>query len=281
MDMKEMIYDALVARFTEMSKRVLGNNLTGVYLHGSAAMGCFNPKKSDLDFMLVVKHDIPDSVKLEFMNEVVRFNEEAPPKGLELSIVKKEYCNPVVYPTPFELHFSMTHLNWFKENPADYVEKMKGTDKDLAAHFMITRAYGKVLFGDEIAEIFGEVSRKDYIDSIWYDIENARQDILEDPMYMTLNLCRVLAYLRDGAVLSKKSGGQWGVKSLPEAYKGLIECALRCYDTDERMVAGNGYAAGGTDTDGNEEVDSGLAVQFADYMLREIAAHRTGRDMDR
>lgn len=130
MGMKEMNYDAVIACFTEMSKRVLGNNLVGVYLHGSAAMGCFNPKKSDLDFLLV---------------EVVRLNEEAPAKGLELSIVKKEYCNPVVYPTPFELHFSMTHLNWFKENPADYVEKMKGTGKDMAAHFISSGEKGRVI----------------------------------------------------------------------------------------------------------------------------------------
>ena len=145
MGMKEMNYDAVIACFTEMSKRVLGNNLVGVYLHGSAAMGCFNPKKSDLDFLLVVKYDIPDSVKLEFMNEVVRLNEEAPAKGLELSIVKKEYCNPVVYTTPFELHFSMTHLNWFKENPADYVDKMKGTGKDMAAHFISSGEKGRVI----------------------------------------------------------------------------------------------------------------------------------------
>jgi len=50
-----MIYEDLLFRFTEMSKKILGNNLVGIYLHGSAAMGCFNPKKSDLDLILIVK----------------------------------------------------------------------------------------------------------------------------------------------------------------------------------------------------------------------------------
>lgn len=256
--MLDINYEALLARFTEMSKRVLGNNLTGIYLHGSAAMDCFNPKKSDLDLLLVVKRDIPDAVKLEFMEQVVKLNEEAPVKGIELSIVKKEVCDPFVYPTPFELHFSVAHLNRFKENPKDYVENMKGTDKDLAAHFMIINRYGKVLFGDEIAEVFGEVSREAYLDSIWYDIEHACEDILEDPLYMTLNLCRVLAYLRAGLVLSKRSGGQWGMNGLPKKFHPLIGEALQCYETDEQMV-----------------IDREAAVRFAEYALTEIERGRT------
>ena len=142
-----MVYEDLLIRFTEMSRAALGDNLVGVYLHGSAAMGCFNPQKSDLDLILVVEKEIPDAAKLEFMRYVVELNEEAPAKGIELSIVKKVYCDPFVYPTPFELHFSCTHLNWFREKPEDYVEKMKGTDKDLAAHFTIIRKYGIVLYG--------------------------------------------------------------------------------------------------------------------------------------
>ena len=32
-------YETLLKRFTEESKHILGENLVGVYLHGSAAMG--------------------------------------------------------------------------------------------------------------------------------------------------------------------------------------------------------------------------------------------------
>lgn len=271
-------YEALLARFTEMSKRVLGNNLVGVYLHGSAVMGCFHPAKSDLDILLVVKHDIPDPIKLEFMENVVRLNEDAPAKGLELSIVKKEVCDPFAYPTPFELHFSVTHLNWFKQNAVDYVRKMKGTDKDLAAHVMITRTFGKTLYGDEIAEVFGAVREADYIDSIWYDVENAREDILENPVYVTLNLCRVLAYLKDGLVLSKKTGGEWGVKSLPEKYRGIVRSALNCYGTEDETMKGQSLEsqASGDQTanvQASEDkiwADSRIAVQFAAHVLAEI-----------
>ena len=252
-----MVYEDLLNRFTKMSKETLGDNLIGIYLHGSAAMGCFNSQKSDLDLILVVGNDISDIDKMDFMRNVMKLNEEAPAKGFELSIVKKEHCNPFVYPTPFELHFSCSHLNWFRNNPDDYVDKMKSTDKDLAAHFTIIRKYGIVLYGAEIEETFGEVPTRDYIDSIWYDVENSKDDILENPLYVTLNLCRVLAYLQEGLVLSKKAGGEWGMKILPDKFHDLIDTALVCYESDREMIA-----------------ELKLAQDFARQMLVQIQEYR-------
>ena len=53
-----MVLRELLDGFIMNSKNILGNNLTGIYLHGSAAMGCFNDKKSDIDLLVVVKNDI-------------------------------------------------------------------------------------------------------------------------------------------------------------------------------------------------------------------------------
>ena len=57
--------------FTDICRRILGENLVGVYLHGSAAMGCFHPKLSDLDFIAVVEESVPDAAKLDFLGELV------------------------------------------------------------------------------------------------------------------------------------------------------------------------------------------------------------------
>lgn len=248
-----MIYEDLLSRFTEMCREILGENLTGVYLHGSAAMGCFQPEISDLDLLVIVNTDVPDGVKAEFMEHVICLNEEGPGKGMELSLVKREFCRPFVYPTPFELHFSEAHLEWYKRNPREYVEKMRGTDKDLAAHFMITRKFGICLWGVRKEDVFGEVPAEAYRDSILYDMENAGEDILTNPLYVTLNLCRVLGYLREDLVLSKKSGGEWGLMHLPERFHTLLCEALRCYACGEKLSA-----------------DGELLARFAGYMTAEI-----------
>lgn len=248
-----MSINDLLLDFTEMSKDIFGGNLTGVYLHGSFSLGCFNPKKSDLDILLVVEDDISDEQKIAFMRNVVKMNEDAPAKGIELSILKREFCNPFVYPTPFELHFSIMHLNWFQANPEDYIMKMKGTDKDLAAHITIINQNAVVLYGAEVKDVFGNVLKLNYVDSIWSDISEAKVDILADPMYVTLTLCRVLGYLKDNLILSKQTGGEWGIKNLPQEFHELIKEALICYQTDRKMVA-----------------VSNVANEYAEYMISEI-----------
>ena len=257
MEKAQELLDCFVAE----SHRILGDNLTGIYLHGSAVMGCFNPEKSDIDLIVVVKDEVNDTAKRQFMDMVVELNKQAPEKGLELSIVKEEACKPFVYPTPFELHFSVTHLNWYQTNPEDYVAKMKGADKDLAAHFTIIYHRGQALYGREIREVFAEVSHEAYMDSIWCDIEGAAEDISENSMYIILNLCRVLAYKEEGLILSKKEGGEWMLRRLAEGeriirlpeFASLIGTALDEYVTGQKM-----------------NLQAELAQQFAEYMLQKI-----------
>ena len=252
--MIEYKYKHLLEKFISYSKEIFGANLTGIYLHGSAVMNCFNPEKSDLDLLVVVRESIPDEIKLQFMNLVMELNKQAPAKGLELSVVKEEVCKPFVYPTPFELHFSNAHLNWYQSNPQEYVEKMKGTDKDLAAHFTITYHRGQVLYGQGIPEVFAPVPMADYLDSIWCDIENAVEEIAENPMYLTLNLCRVLAYKKNGLIVSKQEGGEWGLKNVDKPkFQTLIMAALQEYQSNKAMV-----------------FNVAVAKEFAEEMLREI-----------
>ena len=249
------VISKITGAFVKESREILGDNLVGVYLHGSAVMGCFHAKKSDIDLLVVVNDGISDEIKIKYMEMVVRLNADAPEKGIEMSIVKKEVCKPFTYPTPFELHFSAAHLEWYQANPADYVAKMKGTDRDLAAHFTIIYHRGECLYGKEIKEVFGKVSREDYLDSILSDIEDAETEIITNPTYFVLNLCRVLAYKRKGLILSKKEGGEWGLTELPEKYRALISRALEEYTTDEVKEW--------------KERDTG---EYARYMLGEISS---------
>lgn len=247
------VLEQITSAFAQRCREILGGNLTGVYLHGSAAMGCFNEKKSDIDLLVVAEKTVSEAIKRRFMDMVVGLNKKAPEKGIEMSILKREVCNPFVYPTPFELHFSIAHLNWYQRDPADYIAKMQGTDKDLAAHVTIVRHRGKCLYGEPIERVFGEVPAEDYFDSIRGDIEEAEVDILQNPVYVILNLCRVLAYRREGRILSKAEGGAWGLESVPEEYRDLVRQALAEYANNTPL-----------------RLDERKAIGFAAYMLGRI-----------
>jgi len=245
--------DSLISGFVERSKEILRSNLVGVYLHGSLAMGCFNPQKSDIDLIIVVDRSLSDAVKKAYLEMVVEHNAMGPAKGIEMSIVLRKVCKPFVYPTPYELHFSAGHLNRYRDDPDDYVRRMKGVDKDLAAHFTIINKRGRCLYGPPIEEVFAEVPSGDYLDSIWYDVEGAAEEITKYPMYLILNLARVLAFKEEGLVLSKKEGGDWALKHLPSKYHPLILDALSEYSESEEIV-----------------YNDVLAKHYAEYVLREL-----------
>jgi predicted nucleotidyltransferase len=243
----------LLDKLVEYSCHIFEKNLVGIYLHGSIAMGCFNPMKSDLDILLVVENAITDLQKKKFMDVIVDLNDNAPVKGIEMSLVRSEHCRNFVYPTPFDLHFSNMHLNWYKSSPNEYIEKMNGTDHDLAAHFVITKNRGIVLYGKSISDVFGEISSEAYLDSIKSDIIQSQDEVIDNPIYIILNLCRVLAHVQDRLVLSKKEGGEWGIKNIYDKYQGLIKDALVCYTSDQNMI-----------------LNHSLALEYCKYMKNKI-----------
>lgn len=248
-----MDYEILLNSIKKEYKDILKDNLVGIYVHGSIAMGCFNWNNSDIDFIVVVNETITQDIKIKLMDATLKLNKIAPPKGLEMSIVLKENCINFIYPTPFELHFSNTHIKWYMKDKDDYCKKMNGTDIDLAAHFTIINKFGLVLDVPPICEVFGNVSEQFYIESIKCDIENAKDEVLNNPTYIILNLCRVLAYVNDNVILSKLEGGEWGLINLDENYSKIIISALDCYKTNAAYTIKN-----------NE------TIEFCDYVLDKI-----------
>lgn len=245
--------EEILDKITEQSCRIFQDNLTGVYLHGSMAMGCYNPIKSDIDVLIVTEKEIRDLEKKVFMDVICSLNDAASVKGIEMSLVRSEYCRDFVYPTPFDLHFSKLHLDWYRNNPGEYIEKMKGTDPDLAAHFVIIKNRGITLYGEPIKALFGEIPPEAYLDSIKKDVAEAQTDIIDNPVYIILNLCRVLAYVQDKLVLSKKEGGEWGIKKVDSHFGGLISEALECYCTEKEMA-----------------LDYSLGKEYCEYMEGKI-----------
>ena len=231
-------YEDLLRQVARDCQRILGDNLWGIYLHGSLAFGCFHPEHSDIDFLVVVEQPLSLGEKEALLRTLLEREAEAPPKGFEMSVVLLRHCRQFCYPTPFELHYSIFHRQRYVADPRAFCEAMHGEDPDLAAHFTVVRAVGQVLCGRPVEETFDEVPREAYLDSIRADVAQAEQDVLRDPVYILLNLCRVLAFQEEGLVLSKEQGGEWGLKALPAVAAMAVEQALCAYREGGDISAG-------------------------------------------
>lgn len=236
----------------------LAENLVGIYVHGSIALGGFVWEKSDIDFLAVVKQRLTYEEKMSLMREVVRIHKGTNPRGLEMSIVLEKYCREPVFPTPFDLHFSGGTLDWYEREPEQYCKNMIGEDSDLGSYMAVIRQSGVVLYGEPIERVFGNVPENIYRESVMSDIRDAREEYMNDVVYHTLNLCRTIAYLEDGMIRSKQDGGEWGRENLPGEFAELIQAALDTY------VEGTG------DIDGEWGCWEERARQFCEYAFERV-----------
>ena len=222
------IIDKIVTSYQDIIK----DNLAGIYLHGSVAMGCAT-QNSDIDLLVIVHSELSLAECRQIIDATMGLGGH-PKKGIEMSIVLKEYCQNIVHPTPFILHYSDYHRDRYI---ADKNYICGGfADPDLAAHFTTTKHRGICLCGEPIDSMFADIPRKIYFDSIFYDIANARDGAASESVYHILNLCRTLAYVKDDIILSKLEGGQWAIENVDAKYMDLIKQAVAIYSCEDTNV---------------------------------------------
>lgn len=209
--------------------------ITGAYVHGSLAMHCYYRAKSDLDVLVVVPSPLTESQRRKATRALAVLAADRPTLGdLELSILTAAQAAHHEHPRPFEAHYSSYWTPKVLADDVDYAENR--SDPDLAAHLTVVRARGVTLTGPPPTDLFAPVPHEDYLAAILDDTLSA-DELLTNPYYGVLNVCRVLATLKNGpgTVLSKEEGANWALQQLPEEHHSLITQALRCY-TSARPV---------------------------------------------
>lgn len=206
--------DAVVTRLRE----ALGDALVGIYLHGSLALGCFNPRCSDLDLLVVTRRPLADRERaaLETLPRGVP-GEPGWPRPVELSVLVEEQLRPWRHPTPYDAHLSSGAVQG------------AGVDPDLAAHVTVVRQAGVALVGPPAVDVFPEVPRGDFVASLLGDVEYCLTKRARS-RYAILGLARVWATLAEPDVLhNKATGAEWALERLPPARRTVLERALESY----------------------------------------------------
>jgi predicted nucleotidyltransferase len=209
----------------------LSDGLTGVYLHGSLAMNCFNPDRSDLDILVVVQGRISPDKKMAIIKELMKIS--LAPSPVEISFLIKDRLQVENKAIPYDLHYSESWRKRYVEKitqPLDLIWRAESLmDVDLCAHIRVINERGITLLGEDKDLAFPRICDEDYFTSILCDFHDAVEGYAEKPEYYILNSCRVLGFLESKEVMSKKEGGQWAINRVPEDFKDIIELALKVY----------------------------------------------------
>lgn len=203
---------------------IIGKNLIGIYLYGSLAMGCYQPRRSDMDVIVVTKKKLArkdcESV-LEFLKKT-----RARDRRIELSIIDLGALQNPRYPMWVNLHYEYWGNVFENED-----------DEEILSNLYTTKQRGFRVWGAPTKDIFSNIPGQYHVKSIIQDILHTRRYIHDGPdqigydvaVYWILGSCRILAFFKEGKVLSKLEGGQWGLLNLPKQHHSLIRQAMFCY----------------------------------------------------
>ena len=237
---KEQI-QRLLAELTKL----LEGNLTGIYLHGSLALGCFNPTRSDIDLLVLTDCEIPLPTKKALVHLLLSIS--GVPHSIEISFLCQGNLTSWRYPTPFEFHYSEEWRERFSEDLTSgnwrHLSEQPQTDSDLAAHITVTRHRGICLWGAPPEKVFPDIPPKDFLASIVSGLEWTLERLDQISVTGVLNSCRTYAYLQEQRICSKEEGAAWAVNVLPVEFRPVVEMACEIYSS-ERSERGDNALEG-------------------------------------
>ncbi|WP_226679852.1 aminoglycoside adenylyltransferase domain-containing protein [Sutcliffiella horikoshii] len=218
-------------KLTNSIRAITEENFIGIYIHGSLAMGGFNPDRSDVDILVVVKNslDIPTQCKLaKFM--LANSNDPYP---IEVSFLTQKQLENWTHPSPYEFHFSEGWRRNFETElltgQYEAINVNHKVDPDLAAHITILNHRGIRWEGPPIDDIFPVIPRTHYLSSILADFQDCLKNVEADPVYCVLNLIRVYWYVKEGVISSKLEAGEYGLTSFPQESKETTQKVIESY----------------------------------------------------
>lgn len=216
-------------------KFVMEEQLVGIYLHGSLAMGGFNPAKSDIDLIIVTEFPLSIPTKRKLAQLFLTYSKR--PFPVEISFLNLFQLQHWKFPTPFDFHYSEFWRKRYEEElmkgTSSYLSDKERKDSDLAAHLMILNHRGICLWGKSIPEVIPSIPKSDYLSSILVDYKECLENFLSKPIYCVLNLLRIYWYLLEGKISSKLEAGHWGAATLPKDFRPLVNQLTNSYENEK------------------------------------------------
>ena len=209
-----------LGRLLSLVAEVLGPDVAGAYLFGSAVIGGLRPE-SDLDVLVVLRRPTTRPEKERLVEGLLALSGH--PHRLELTIVADE-----------ALDFQYGDW-WRREFEGGNVEPWSGTAaaNDLTVLIAMVLAAGRPLLGPPPGELLPPVSRADLARATLDGIDPLLGDLDDDTRNVVLTLARIWTTLGTGEFRSKDAAADWVLERIPEEHRAVLARARAIYLGEE------------------------------------------------
>ncbi len=223
------VLDQLLSRV----KAILQERFVALYLYGSLASGGFDPRRSDIDFVVVTTDRLPRGVvsQLERMHQDLAASGSkwaAKLEGAYIPAAALRRHDPAHPPRPTvnEGRFCMDR------EASDWVIQRR-----------VMREHGAVMEGPAPEMLIDPVSPQEIRQAVLGILAEWWAPMLQDAAFLTrveyqafavLTMCRALHTLEHAEIGTKTQAARWALKSLAPRWQGLIRAALAWPEGDQR-----------------------------------------------
>ena len=215
---------------------IVGTDIVGIYLFGSAAYGAYRPGRSDLDVQIVVADTLTRDERLRLARSLAHTVLPCPARRLEFVCYTQTAVDPATrYP-----HFLLN----FNTGGDLTVDRLVLDPAEEASHWFLLdiamgRALGRALFGPPPARVFAPIPRRwcleALVDSLrWHESnEVASTNSLR-------NACRGWRYAATDIFGAKEAGASWARRQsdCPPTISAALDPAT---DTTVSVVAARDF----------------------------------------
>jgi hypothetical protein len=198
----------------------LGDDLVGVYLHGSLALGGFNPQQSDIDFLVATDDELAAEQVQSLDALHLRLGDRLDGSYLPRKVFRR--FDPA----------RVTHPHIEARGGRLFVDHHGG---ETVIYRYVLRKCGVVPFGRPPQELIDPVSTgelregvRDLLQSWWVPMEDEQPWRYAEALYRAyavVTMCRVRYTLDCGDVVSKPDAARWALTHVAQEWHSLIERA--------------------------------------------------------
>ena len=224
--------DRVLRELAGLLQDALGEEIVGIYLQGSLAIGDFD-LTSDVDFVVVTREELTLK-KVRLAQEVhtkIFGHDNRWVRHLEYSYFPLDVLRSPSSPfTQSVRDDSEGRAPWYFDNGRAIIER-SDHDNTLVVRRTL-RERGVVVSEPEPSELLEVVSTHDLRTEIQRTLVGWGDMVLEDPepyrnrfyqSFLVLNYCRGLLDLTEGSIHSKLAGVKWARENVDPAWRSLID----------------------------------------------------------
>jgi predicted nucleotidyltransferase len=209
-------------------QEILGDNLIGAYLHGSAVLGGLRPR-SDLDVLCVVSEPMHEHERAMLMRRIMAISGSraalGPARPVELTIVVGRDVRPWRHPPACDFRYG----EWLRDEYEQGKVPSPFVNPDLAPLLAMTLEGNQPLVGPPPAALLDPVPRQDLDRALIDAVPGLVAELATDTTNVLLTLARIWLTLATGEFMPKDLAADWVLERLPPEHRAALARARAVY----------------------------------------------------